>query len=237
MAGAVLASLLAWAWWYLVSMHAAPGALPSGHGHHSAEIAHHLPALLVMWCVMMAAMMLPATLPMVFAYLGLTRRRSPSAALALTLVFVSGYLLVWAGYSLAAALGQWSLQRVALVAPGGWSTSPYLSALLLLVAGAFQFSRLKYACLDKCRSPLGFFAYEWRPGPSGALIMGLRHGLYCVACCWAYMALVFVLGAMNAWWMLALTLFVAVEKIGPAPQWTGRIAGAAAIAWAVVLIA
>ncbi len=236
-AGAAFAALLTGAWWYLAALHLAPGEIQSGHLHSIGWTMRDLPAVLLMWCVMMAAMMLPAALPMVFTFLGLVRRRAPAAALALTLLFIAGYLLVWAGYSLLGTLGQWGLQHAALLSPGGWSTSPYLSAALLLVAGGFQFSDLKYACLDKCRSPLGFFALEWRPGSRGALVMGLRHGLHCVACCWAYMALVFVLGVMNVWWMLALTLFVAVEKIGPAPHWTGRIAGAAAIAWALVIMA
>lgn len=237
-AGVLLAAPLALAWWYLASMHMAPSgaAATMAHVHVEAWSVREALLVLVMWCVMMAAMMLPASAPMVFAYLGLSQRRAGRKGLALTAVFVAGYLLVWAVYSLAGTAGQWGLRQAGVISAGGWSTSPVLSAALLFVAGAFQFSSLKYACLDKCRSPLGFFAYEWRPGGRGALFMGLRHGLYCVACCWAYMALVFVLGVMNVWWMLALTAFVVVEKTAPAPMLTGRIAGVAAIGWGGALL-
>jgi predicted metal-binding membrane protein len=237
--GALLVALLICAWWYLAGMHMAPSELGAqmGHVHVSAWTPRDLAAVFIMWCVMMGAMMLPAAAPMVFAFVGLTRRHAPSAYLRLTIVFVAGYALVWAGYSVLATAAQWGLHQGALISAGGWSTSPYLSAGLLLTAGAFQFTSLKYACLEKCRTPLGFFAYEWRPGPRGALTMGLRHGLYCVACCWAYMALMFVLGVMNVWWMLTLALFVVVEKLAPAPVLIGRVAGVVAIAGALALLA
>ncbi|MFW6093819.1 MAG: DUF2182 domain-containing protein [Pseudomonadota bacterium] len=235
--GLVLGGLLACAWWYLAGMHMAPPELFArmSRAHASPWTLEELIAVFIMWSVMMSAMMLPAAAPMVFTYGRLIRGRGLERHLRLTLVFVAGYVLVWAIYSLLAAAAQLALQRAALLSAGGWSTDSLLSAALLAVAGLFQFSRWKYACLDKCRTPVGFLLYEWRPGSQGALMMGARHGLYCVGCCWAYMALMFVLGVMNVWWMLALTAFVVVEKLAPAPVLTGRIAGVVALGGAVAV--
>lgn len=152
-------------------------------------------------------------------------------------MFVLGYVLVWIGYSALGAMAQWVLHAGALLTPRGVSTSPYLAGGLLLTAGAFQLTPLKYACLEKCRSPFGFLLHEWRPGSRGALVMGARHGMNCVACCWAMMALMLVLGVMNLWWMVALTAFSLVEKIAPAPVWTGRAVGVVLVAWGVLAVA
>jgi predicted metal-binding membrane protein len=106
------------------------------------------------------------------------------------------------------------------------SMSPVLSGALLMIAGAFQFSPLKQACLRACRSPLGFLLTDWRGGLSGAARMGVRHGLYCLGCCWALMALLFVGGVMNLLWIAALTLLVAVEKFAPRGDLLAKTLGA-----------
>ncbi len=117
------------------------------------------------------------------------------------------------------------------------SMSPVLSAALLMIAGAFQFTPLKRACLRACRSPLGFLLTDWRNGLWGAAQMGVRHGLYCLGCCWALMALLFVGGAMNLLWIAALTLLVAMEKLAPKGEILARALGALMIgAGAVRLI-
>ena len=107
---------------------------------------------------------------------------------------------------------------------------------LLVCAGLFQFSRLKLACLRHCRSPLGFLLTDWREGKPGAFLMGMKHGLYCTGCCWILMALLFVLGVMNLWWVGALTAFVIIEKLAPQGLRIGRVAGVLLLAWAVVLV-
>jgi predicted metal-binding membrane protein len=131
----------------------------------------------------------------------------------------------------------WGLHTAALLSPMMVSTSPLLGGALLVVAGAFQWSPLKRVCLTHCRTPLGFLMGEWREGTWGALRMGLRHGSYCVGCCWVLMALLFVTGVMNLLWVAAIAAFVLVEKVAPAGPWLSRVTGlllAGGGAWVVV---
>ena len=185
-------------------------------------------AVLAMWALMMAAMMLPSALPMVrsFARLGAD---TPGAAAARTRAFVAAYLLVWCGFSLAASVAQWALQALDWVDPMIVSTSAGLSAALLLVAGAYQFSPLKRLCLAGCRTPMAFLLGEWRDGVRGAFVMGLRHGVFCLGCCWALMALLFVGGAMNLAWVAALSVAVAIEKLAPRGEHLAWMLGVALI--------
>ena len=180
-------------------------------------------AVLIMWAVMMAAMMLPAAMPMVSVFGTLNRSRDEAGR---TVVFVSGYLALWAAFGAAATAAQWALQTSGLLSPMIVSVSPVLSAALLVIAGAFQFTPLKHACLRACRSPLGFLMTDWRDGLWGAARMGVGHGLYCLGCCWALMALLFVGGAMNLLWIAALTLLVAMEKLAPKGDILAKALGA-----------
>jgi predicted metal-binding membrane protein len=111
------------------------------------------------------------------------------------------------------------------------SNSPILGGALLLAAGIFQISPIKYACLANCRTPIGFLMTEWRAGPRGALVMGLRHGLYCLGCCWVLMSLLFVLGVMNLLWIAAPAGFVLVEKVAPRGHLVSRLSGLVLIGW------
>ena len=129
--------------------------------------------------------------------------------------FVVAYLLVWFPFSAGATAAQWALQAMDWVDPMIVSSSALLTALLLLLAGVYQFSRLKQVCLSRCRAPMVFLLGEWRAGRRGAFVMGVRHGLFCVGCCWALMALLFVGGVMNLAWIAALSIAVAVEKLAP----------------------
>ena len=169
-------------------------------------------AILCMWAVMMAAMMLPSALPTVMLFARLCERGAERARL---WGFVMAYLLVWLGFSVAATAAQWALQFADWVDPMIVSTSAWLSASLLLIAGVYQFSPLKRICLAKCRTPMGFLLGDWRAGVRGAFVMGLRHGLFCLGCCWALMALLFVGGVMNLAWIAALSIAVAIEKMAP----------------------
>ena len=188
-------------------------------------------AVFTMWTVMMAAMMLPSAAPMVLCFAALNRRRSEGAR---TLLFVAAYLALWTAFSGAATATQWALQSIGWVSPMIVSMSSVLSGALLLIAGVFQFSRLKHACLRACRSPLGFLMSDWRDGLWGAWHMGIRHGLYCLGCCWALMALLFVGGVMNLLWIAALTGLVAIEKLAPKGELVAKILGGVMIGVGVV---
>jgi predicted metal-binding membrane protein len=180
-------------------------------------------AVFIMWAVMMAAMMLPTAMPMVTVFGSLNKSQGESVR---TIAFVAGYLALWTVFAAAATAAQWALQSSGLLSPMIVSMSPMLSGALLMIAGTFQFSPLKRACLRACRSPLGFLLTDWRGGLSGAARMGVRHGLYCLGCCWALMALLFVGGVMNLLWIAALTLLVAVEKLAPNGDLLARALGA-----------
>lgn len=172
-------------------------------------------AVWTMWAVMMAAMMLPSTLPMVLAFARMAVDRHAAAR---AHAFVAAYLLVWFAFSVAASVAQWALQAVGWVDPMIVSRSRGLNAALLLAAGIYQFTPLKRVCLANCRSPMVFLIGEWRPGAAGAFAMGVRHGLFCMGCCWALMLILFVGGAMNLAWVAALSIVVAIEKIAPQGQ-------------------
>jgi predicted metal-binding membrane protein len=184
-------------------------------------------AVFIMWAVMMAAMMLPSAAPMISCFGALNRKRNEATR---TLLFVGAYLALWTVFSGAATVSQWALQGLGWISPMIVSRSPVLSGGLLLIAGLFQFSRIKLTCLRACRSPLGFLMSDWRDGLWGGWRMGMRHGLYCLTCCWALMALLFVGGAMNLLWIAALTCLVAVEKLAPRGELAARALGAVMIA-------
>ncbi len=147
-------------------------------------------------------------------------------------------MAVWTIFSGLATLAQWGLLELRLVTPMMESASRWLSGALLLGAGLFQFTPIKNACLNKCRSPLGFLLAEWRPGVRGALVMGIRHGANCAGCCATLMLLLFVLGVMNLAWIAVLTLIVLAEKWLPADShWPSRLLGAGLIVWGFAVLA
>jgi predicted metal-binding membrane protein len=192
--------------------------------------------MLAMWAVMMVAMMLPSAAPMLLLHAAVLRqRRGGASPLGRTALFALGYLLVWTGFSVVATVAQWWLHgALLLTSMMGAAASPLLGGALLLAAGAFQWTPVKRACLHHCRSPIHFLAAGWREGVGGTLAMGLRHGLYCVGCCWFLMALLFVGGVMNLLWVAGIAAYVLVEKLAPAGHLIGRAAGlllVAAGAW------
>lgn len=198
--------------------------------------------MFAMWSLMMVAMMLPSAAPMVLLHAAVTRKGLPiddctistAASRRLhrsTTAFVVGYLTMWGAFSLIAVVAQWSLQRGQLLSPMMTSTSRLLGSGLLLAAGAWQLTPLKAACLRHCRSPIGFVSTHWRPGNRGAFEMGIRHGAYCLGCCWFLMILLFYGGVMNLAWIAGLALFVLVEKLMPAGIVVGKVTGVLLIAW------
>ena len=195
-------------------------------------------AVFAMWGGMMVAMMLPSAAPMILTFDSAERRNAPSGqATSRSPVFAGAYLLVWFAFSALAAGTQWALQAGGMLTPMIVSKSEGLTAGLLVLAGLYQLTPLKQACLRHCRTPLGFLMAEWRDGMRGALVMGLKHGLYCAGCCWALMLLLFVAGVMNPVWIVFLTLAVALEKWPRLPGWLTWAYGAALlVAGAAILL-
>jgi predicted metal-binding membrane protein len=239
-----LGGLVLLAWLYLLraaermaemEAHAAMGMVMP---HLQAWGIADLGLLFLMWAVMMVAMMLPTTIPVVMLVATVDRRRlDRSHPVARTGAFVMGYLAVWIAYGAVAASVQGGLHAAALLSPAMVSTSRLLGGAILIAAGIYQWTPLKRACLTSCRSPLTFVMTEWREGSMGAWIMGLRHGLYCVGCCWVLMALLFVAGVMNLAWVAVISAFVLVEKIVPRGDRIGQAAGLALVAAGVLVIA
>jgi predicted metal-binding membrane protein len=190
--------------------------------------------LFLMWTEMMVAMMIPSTAPMILMFASVNRkRRMEERPFVPTGIFLLGYLAVWTGFSALAAVTQWMLHTRALLSPMMVSTSPVLGGTLLCAAGVFQWTPLKNACLGHCRSPLSFLMTDWREGKAGALAMGLKHGAFCTGCCWFLMALLFVAGVMNMWWVAIISVLVLLEKAVPKGMWLGRIAGVVLVVWGV----
>ena len=195
------------------------------------------PWVFAMWWVMMLGMMLPSAAPMILTFAALERRkRERRQPYVPTAMFVAGYLIVWGGFSLAAAAAQWALQQSALLSPMLALVSPALGGVAFILAGIYQFTPIKYACLRQCRSPFAFVLNHWRDGWDGALRMGASHGLYCLGCCWVLMALLFAVGVMNLLWVAAIAAFVFAEKLLPGGVWVGRIGGGAMAAFGIWLL-
>lgn len=222
--GLLILIVLAWA--YLLS---GAGMEPmAGMGDMPPE----WPLLASMWAAMMVAMMLPGAAPAILIY-ARVHRHSIGGGTPPTAAFLAGYLAAWLGFSVIAA----TLQLVVASPMSMALESRLASGVLLIAAGLYQLSPLKYACLSRCRSPAEFISRHYRPRASGAFRLGLLHGAYCVGCCWLLMALLFVGGVMNLLWITGLTLLVAAEKLLPGGPWIARIAGLAMIGWGILLLA
>ncbi len=193
--------------------------------------------MLVMWWVMMAAMMLPSAAPTILLFAALSRKSAERGDPAVpTGIFATAYIIVWGGFSLLATFAQMQLDGLALLSPMMNSTSVLLGAALLIAAGVYQMTPLKYACLRHCRTPIDFFARRWRRGAKGALLMGLEHGAFCLGCCWVIMTLLFYAGVMNLLWVAGLALYILLEKLAPAGRLISRLAGGVLILWGVAVL-
>ncbi|AFL54509.1 putative metal-binding membrane protein [Sinorhizobium fredii] len=187
---------------------------------------------LTMWVVMMIGMMLPSASPMILLYARVGRQSlrdgKPFASAG---YFTAGYLIAWTGFALVATLGQWLIEGT-LLTPALASASRVFSGIVLIVAGLYQWTPLKDACLTQCQAPIVFLQRHggFRSDPGGAMRLGFRHGLYCVGCCWALMALLFVGGIMNVLWIAAIALFVLAEKLLPVGRLLSRLAGSVLMA-------
>ncbi|MGH3503355.1 MAG: DUF2182 domain-containing protein [Nocardioidaceae bacterium] len=225
---------LSWAYLVFLSLRMSEMGSPFAMPMTSAWTGQDAALMWMMWSVMMAGMMLPSATPMIRAYATTVRsdRPGPDGSTAL---FVGGYLAMWSGFAVLATGTQWVLHDVALISAMGVSTSKWLGGVLLLLAGAYQFTGAKQACLRQCRSPLGFLLNQWRNGRRGAAVMGLRHGALCVGCCWALMAMLFVLGVMNLWWVALIAAVVLLEKLIASDALT-RVLGGALVIWGAGLL-
>ena len=192
----------------------------------------HVVLLWAMWAVMMTGMMLPSASPLVLLYGAATRRSRHETATAPRRIYAltAGYLFIWALFSIAATALQRGFSALLLLSPMMEGASTRFSAALLLLAGLYQLTPIKLACLRACQSPLGFLMSRWRGGVSGAFRMGLAHGAYCVGCCWALMLLLFAGGVMNLAVIAALTALVAFEKLAPFGRHAARVTGMLLIA-------
>ncbi len=192
-------------------------------------------AMLLMWCVMMVAMMLPSAAPMILTFAAIGRKQTKFGARNLALVlFTSGYLIVWCGFSLGAVFLQWALQRAGYPSMMLADNAPLLSGALLIAAGLWQLTPIKQQCLRHCQSPVKFLILRYRPGLPAALKMGCQHGLFCLGCCWFLMLLLFYGGVMNIAWIGGLALFVLVEKLTPPGHWVTKTTGWLLITWGVI---
>jgi len=189
--------------------------------------ARHLVLLWAMWAAMMAGMMLPSATPIVLLYAGAVRNRPENAHPVMRIYALgAGYLLVWALFSVGATLVQRFFSALLLVTPMMEPSTLPAAAVLLFVAGVYQLTPLKQACLQSCRSPIRFLGSRWRSGVTGAFHMGIEHGVYCLGCCWALMLLLFAGGVMNLAVVLTLTVWVAIEKLAPFGEQSARLSGA-----------
>ena len=229
-----LAAVTAACWLWIVPMARdmyGPMTGPSAWMMAGTWDARYTLLMWAMWAVMMAGMMLPSATPLLLLYAA-AQRRAPETRHSVSRVYVlaGGYLLVWLLFSAAATLLQRVLSGLLLMTPMMETATPMVSGVFLLVAGVYQLTPLKAACLRACRSPLSFITRRRRGGTSGAFHMGIDHGAYCLGCCWALMLLLFAGGVMNLWVIGALTIFVLVEKLAPFGAQTGRITGVVLIA-------
>ncbi|HVM38501.1 MAG TPA: DUF2182 domain-containing protein [Sphingomicrobium sp.] len=232
------AAMLAWLW--LVRMDSAMSGMDGMAGHVMPVApwsADYLIPAFIMWTLMMVAMMLPSAAPMILLHARIDRSARPRQRLLHSLLFVLAYLVVWTGFSIAAALAQSALIAAGLVSATSLALGDgALAAGLLLAAAAYQLSRAKAACLDQCRSPIHFVMRYMRPGAGGALRLGLAHGFYCLGCCWGLMLLLFVGGVMNLAWIAVLAAVVFIEKAAP-PSWhASRWIAAALVAGAIGIL-
>jgi predicted metal-binding membrane protein len=241
--GLTVLVLFAWLYLFHLSSSMSRSGMEMGAGMETALPAlmpwsrHEFLLTFVMWVVMMAGMMIPSALPMVVIFHQLRSRRHPGkTAVQYTFVFVAGYLAAWTAYSFFATLAQGWLHNRALLDMNAAATSPLLGGVVLIAAGTYQFTTWKNTCLRYCRSPLGYLMTEWRDGLYGAFRMGVRHGAFCLACCWVLMALLFIVGVMNLLWAVVITVYVLLEKVAPGGQWISRVAGAGMLLWGLWML-
>ncbi len=210
--------------------------LPS-HGDHGTGIVAVAIAF-SMWAAMSAAMMLPSAAPMIATYSEIVETAMRGGRkITSVLYLMAGYSVIWLGFSLMATFLQIFLFESGALTRGLLPVTPLIGAGALFLAGAYQFSSLKQACLTKCRKSFSFFFANWREHPSGIFGLGVRQGLACLGCCWALMLVMFATGLMNLVWMAILGIVMSLEKIVARPDALRRTTGVGLMAWGATLVA
>jgi predicted metal-binding membrane protein len=239
----LLAGLIGLTWLSLLAWGSSPyarflsheevGAVEGFGGGYVTVVALFVAA----WTLMTIAMMLPTSLPLVALFHSFVRRRPTQVRLVLLLI--TGYLSVWTLFGAGVHLGDRgvheAVERLGWLDDNAWA----IATGTILLAGVYQFTPLKYHCLDKCRSPFGFIQQHWRGGREGvdAFRLGVHHGIFCLGCCWSLMLLMFAVGVGNLVWMLVLGAVMAVEKNAPWGRKLSAPLGALLLVWGVVLVA
>lgn len=186
---------------------------------HNVWSSNDFYQLVIMWAIMMVAMMSPSIIPTVLMFATVNKaKQKNNLQYTPTYIFYFGYLIAWVLFSIAISIIQYPLHQINLMNPFMASMNSYFSALVFILAGIYQLTPYKNACLDKCRSPLSLVMSKWKDGNIGALRMGIGHGFYCVFCCWFLMAILLVAGVMNLYFVVALTIFVLLEKLILTPE-------------------
>jgi predicted metal-binding membrane protein len=236
---------IAFAWWYLLQGAGMPGDLLSmssmdmdmDMGAPRAWTPGYAVIVFIMWWVMMIAMMLPSAAPMILLYGLVSRHQEKRGGTAVgSGIFLLGYLSVWGAFSGLATVLQWQLQRVALMSSMMAVTSGVLGGLILIAAGVYQLTPFHDACLQHCRGPLEFVSRHWLPGAAGAWKMGVRHGIYCLGCCWMLMALLFYGGVMNLYWIIGLTSYIFLEKLVSRRMLVSRLVSSMLVVWGAFVL-
>lgn len=218
LAGGLLIAIAAFAWVAVILQSRGMKAAPT------TDVV----AFLIAWGVMMTAMMLPSAVPMIALYGGVRRNAAQTKQKGIpTALFALVYLVVWLAFGIPVYVASVVVDAAANSTPAVADLLPYALALVLLAAGAYQFSPLKRVCLRVCQSPLGFLMGHWRGGYLGTLKLALEHAAYCVGCCWGLMVVLVAAGAMALQWVLLIAALVFAEKVLPHGEWTARIVGGA----------
>lgn len=237
---------IALAWWYLLQGAGMPDDSLSmtrmdthmNMGAPRAWTPGYASIVFIMWWVMMIAMMLPSAAPMILLHGLVSRHQEKRGGTPVgSGIFMLGYLTVWGAFSLLATALQWQLQSLSLMSSMMTVTSAVLGGLILIAAGVYQLTPFRDACLQHCRGPLEFVSRYWTPGAAGAWKLGIRHGLYCLGCCWMLMALLFYGGVMNLYWIIGLSAYVLLEKFLPWGMLLSRLASVLLIAWGAFALA
>ena len=226
----VVLTLLAWA--YLFHLHAQmTGAMANADAMRAMGMPMYRPWTMpdvgfgfVMWVVMMAGMMSPSAAPVLLVVGRAAAARGESSRT--VFLFGAGYFAVWMGFSAVATLAQWTLHNAALLSSSMAAVSPRVAGIVLVVAGLYQMTPEKRACLQHCRNPIDFLMMHWRPGAAGSVALGVHHGLFCLGCCWALMVVLFAVGLMNLVWVAAISAVVLIEKTAWGGVGLARVTGA-----------
>lgn len=214
--GLIVVTVLAWSWIapMAIDMYGSMSG-PSAWMMTAEWDTRHIALLFAMWVVMMTGMMLPSAAPTILLYVGVVRQSEPRSASVRAYAFAAGYLVMWAGFAAVAVIVQrWLTEELVLSPMMELSSRRWASAVFAL-AGVYQLTPFKRACLRACQSPAAFIARHWRAGSAGAFVMGLTHGAFCLGCCWALMLLLFAGGVMHLPTIVLLTIFVLAEKLLP----------------------